>query len=339
MTDGTGRGSGTLPGEDAPGVREGAPAAGEDAPAAGEDAPVVSVIVVTRDRPAELRECVAAALAQDCAEPLEVIVVFDQSPVEATLVAEEPGRSVSVLANSRTPGLAGGRNTGVLAARGSIVAFCDDDDVWLPGKLGRQLAVLAAEPETELVSCGIRVRYGDRVVERVLDRDRVEFGELLASRLTELHPSTFVIRRAALLSGLGLVDEELPGSYAEDYELLLRAARRRPIRVVREVLVEIRWHPQSYFAARWQMISAALRHLLDRYPEFAGTPAGEARITGQVAFAEAAQSHRRDALRWARRTVRCNRRERRAYLAAAVACGVLRPDAVLRWLNRQGRGL
>jgi glycosyltransferase involved in cell wall biosynthesis len=309
-----------------------------DPPEAGA-APLVSVVVVTRDRPVELRECLASVLGQDHGGSLEVLVVFDQSAVDETLADDTPGRSVRVLANSRTQGLAGGRNTGVLAARGQVVAFCDDDDVWLPGKLRRQLDLLAREPDTEMATCGIRVAYGDRTVERVLPGDHVTFAELLADRLTELHPSTFCIRREALVSGIGLVDEELPGSYAEDYELLLRAARRRPIGAVPEVLVEVRWHPRSYFASRWQVISSALRHLLDRYPEFAESPAGLARITGQVAFAEAAQHHRREAWLWAARTVRRRPAERRAYLAAAVASGLLRPQTVLRVLNSRGRGI
>jgi hypothetical protein len=48
---------------------------------------------------------------------------------------------------------------------------------------------------------------------------------------------------------------------------------------------------------------------------------------------------RRDAFRWARRTLRRNPREPRAYLAFAVACRAVRPDTVVRTLHQRGRGI
>jgi glycosyltransferase involved in cell wall biosynthesis len=299
--------------------------------------PPVDVVIPTRDRPELLRQALDAVLGQDYPGPITVRVVFDQSAPDRRLAVDGADRRVVVLANTRTPGLAGARNTGILASTGEFVAFCDDDDVWLPGKLRAQVA--AAGPAHELVTCGIRVRYADRLVERPLAASHITLRDLLRSRLAELHPSTFLFRRATLVDGIGLVDEEIPGSYGEDYEFLLRAARRRPVRNLPDVLVEVRWHRRSYFGSRWDTISTALVWLLDRYPEFRGEPRGRARVTGQIAFARAAAGHRRDAVRWAGRTVRGNAREPRAYLALAVATGAVSADTVLRALHTRGRGL
>ncbi|MDG4758701.1 glycosyltransferase family 2 protein [Micromonospora sp. WMMD710] len=302
--------------------------------------PSVSVVVPTRDRPELLRAAVRAILAQDYPGPIEVVVVHDQStPDESLAESTDPDRTVRVTRNARTPGLAGARNSGTLAAGGEVIAFCDDDDEWLPGKLVPQVAALAADEKAEFVCCGIRVSYDGTTVDRVLDRDRITLDDLLRDRMTELHPSTFLIRATALRDGFGLVDEEIPGSYAEDYEFLLRAARSAPLLNLRTPSVLVRWHKRSYFAQRWDTISEALQWLLERYPEFAGQPAGEARVTGQIAFARAASGDRRGALRWARRTLRRNPREPRAYLALAVAGRVVRADAVLRTLHKRGRGI
>lgn len=299
----------------------------------------VSVVIATRDRPQELRESIAAVVAQGYNGPVEVLVVHDRSTPDESLARSENDRTVRVLANDRSPGLAGARNTGILAATGEIVAFCDDDDVWLPGKLTRQLAVFSTDPLVQLVACGIRVRYAGALTDRLLDRDTVTFEELLRSRLTELHPSTFCMRRSALIDGFGLVEEDIPGSYAEDYEFLLRAARAHPLHTVPEVLVEVRWHQQSFFEGRWETISTALQWLLGRYPEFAHVPAGYARVAGQIAFAEAARRRPRPALQWAWRTLRRNPKEGRAYLAALVTSHLVTPEVVLRRLHASGKGL
>ncbi|MFD6565994.1 glycosyltransferase family 2 protein [Micromonospora profundi] len=305
--------------------------------------PTVSVVVPTRDRPELLRAALAAILAQEYAGGIEAVVVFDQSTPDESLTelagVTGPDRTVRVIRNERTPGLAGARNSGTLAAEGELVAFCDDDDEWLPGKLAAQVDALTADPAAEFVCCGIRVSYDGHTVDRVLDKDRITLDDLLRDRMTELHPSTFLIRAAALRDGFGLVDEEIPGSYAEDYEFLLRAARSAPLLNLRTPSVLVRWHKRSYFAQRWDTISEALQWLLQRYPEFATQPAGEARVAGQIAFARAASGDRRGALRWARRTLRRNPREPRAYLALAVAGRVVRADAVLRTLHKRGRGI
>lgn len=302
--------------------------------------PTVSVVIPTRDRPELLRSALRAIIEQDYPGTIELVVVHDQSDPDTTLTGlSVPGRSVRVITNTRSPGLAGARNSGVLAATGELIAFCDDDDEWLPGKLRAQTAALAARPDAEFVCCGIRVSYDGRTVDRVLDRESISLAALLRDRMTELHPSTFLIRAAALRDGFGLVDEEIPGSYAEDYEFLLRAARSAPLINLTTPYVLVRWHKRSYFAQRWETISVALQWLLERYPEFASQPAGEARVTGQIAFAQAASGNRRGALRWARRTLARNPREPRAYLALAVASRALRADTVLRTLHRRGRGI
>jgi len=297
------------------------------------------VVVPTRDRPEMLREALAAIGEQDYPGRVETIVVFDQSDPDPGLVSSDDLRPVRVVANDRGPGLAGARNCGILHSDTEFVAFCDDDDLWLPGKLSAQVAALSEEPGAELVCTGIRVLYGDTTVDRILPQRRVQLTDLLRDRLTELHPSTFLIRRAALVDGFGLVDEQIPGSYAEDYEFLLRAARSAPLLNVDEVFVAVRWHKQSYFASRWGTISTALSWLLDRYPEFETVPHGQARVSGQIAFATAAAGDRRGAVRWAGRTLRHNPREARGYLALAVASGALSADRVMRQLHKHGKGL
>lgn len=307
--------------------------------------PDVDVVVPTRDRPVLLRSTVRAILGSDYPGAVRVIVVHDQSEPDTTLetdpslgIAGEQ-RRVAVVTNTRAPGLAGARNTGILAADAELVAFCDDDDTWLPHKLRHQVAALEEHPTAELVCCGIDVLYDGESHPRVLTARSITLEDLLRDRLTELHPSTFLMRRKAVVDGFGLVEEEIPGSYAEDYEFLLRAARSHPLVNVPEVGVQALWSGGSYFTARWQMIESALIWLLEHYPEFSDVPAGHARVSGQIAFAAAAQKRRSESLSWAWRAFRDHPLEPRTYLAVGVASGLLSPDWVLRRLHSTGRGL
>lgn len=307
--------------------------------------PDVDVIVATRNRPELMRMAVEGILDQRYQGPVNVVLVYDQSEPEADVVDDfvlenrSGPRTVRVSTNTRTPGLAGARNSGLVSATAELVAFCDDDDAWLPDKLDWQVQALADDPEAEFVCCGIEVTYNGRPHARVLNNRRVTLHDLLRDRLTELHPSTFVMRRKAVLDGFGLVEEELPGSYAEDYEFLLRAARQQPITNVDKVGVRVLWSAGSFFSGRWSTIEQALTWLLKEYPEFDQVPAGRARVTGQIAFATAARGEHRAAWRWIGQTIRTRPSEARTYLATLVNLRLVGPDRVLGMLHRYGRGL
>lgn len=306
---------------------------------AGVGWPSVSAVIATRDRPELLQRAIQAIVSQDYPGDLEIVVVFDQSDVDHDLANEQVDRPIRVTANRRSPGLAGGRNSGIALATGELIAFCDDDDEWLPGKLRTQVALLEAHPGALVVSCGIEVDYGGTVSHRTPVTAETTFDDLLASRVSWIHPSTVVAKREAVLEQIGLVDEEVPGGYGEDYEWLLRAARQTPIQVVRECLVRVHWHPRSFFADRWEMIVTALTWLLERYPDFERSPAGRARIEGQIAFAQAAMGKRRAAARSAASALGDNWREPRALLSLAVASGLVSHERVLKELHKRGKGI
>jgi glycosyltransferase involved in cell wall biosynthesis len=285
-----------------------------------------------------VREAVAAVWAQDYTGTIETIVVFDQSPPDPSLEASRDGRSTRVTTNTRSPGLAGARNTGIEQATTPFVAFCDDDDLWLPHKLARQLELAERFPQAGLVTCGINVVYDGGEHTRVLDRDLVEFDDLLGDRHTELHPSTFLFRRDVLID-IGLVNEDVPGGFGEDYDVLLRAARHHPVVNLREPAVQVRWGGQSFFFQRWATMAAGLTWMLGHYPEFDRSPRGSARLQGQIAFAHAAQHQTSEALRWAGKALRHNWREPRAYLAMVVASRLVTPARVMQTLHQHGRGI
>jgi glycosyltransferase involved in cell wall biosynthesis len=301
--------------------------------------PPVTVVVPSKDRPELLERCLHGILGQRYPGSIECIVVFDGvvSRLPSGLASE--GRSLRAVPNTRSPGLAGTRNSGALLAKGTFLAFCDDDDEWLPDKLHAQMSALREAPESAVATCGVYVKYGRRTFHRVPPGPRVTLQHLLRSRVMEAHPSTLVARTSDFVGRIGLVDESLPGSYAEDYEWLLRAARRAPLVAVRQPLVTIHWHPGSWFASRWDDMASALTQLLETYPEFAEEPRGKARLMGQIAFAHAASGRRTTSRAWTRQSLRLNPFERRAYLALLVSLRLLRAETILKAAHLVGRGI
>lgn len=110
--------------------------------------PSVSVVICTRDRPEELRRCLASLPAQTL-RPLEVIVVDNASNGEATRAAALDAGVVYV--REDRPGLDYARNTGATTARGEIVAYTDDDVLLHPNWLQNLVAAFDA-PEIGAVT-------------------------------------------------------------------------------------------------------------------------------------------------------------------------------------------
>jgi glycosyltransferase involved in cell wall biosynthesis len=299
--------------------------------------PLVSVVMATRDRPQLLRRAVASVFAQEYVRPIEVVLVYDGTPIDELAELDRGPHALRAVNNTRTPGLAGARNTGILNASAPLIAFCDDDDEWKPGKLAAQLP-LFDDPDVVLAATGIEIHSGGGTHQR-LSPAGVRLEDLLRSRITELHPSSFVILAEALRGGLGLVDEDLPASYGEDYDLLLRAAKIGRIAAVPEAHTIIHWDRTSYFSEKWQGIVDGLSYVLAKHPEFERSAVGQARIEGQIAFAHGALGNLPNARTWARRAIRHDARQARAYLAMLVGMRLLSGERVVAALNKRGRGM
>jgi glycosyltransferase involved in cell wall biosynthesis len=301
-------------------------------------APKVSAIVPTRDRPELLERAVRSILAQRYPGPVECVVVFDQQTPRDLDVRIPRDRTLRSIANHRSPGLAGARNSGTDDTEGPLIAFCDDDDEWHPDKLRLQVEALEAQRTAPLATCGIWVLYKDRAIPRVPRERVITLDQLLRSRRMEVHSSTLLLRRDFFVNDIGPVDEEIPGGYGEDYDLLLRAAAVSPLAAVPQPLVRVYWQ-SSFFADRWQMIVPALRYQLRKHPELGRHPRNLSRMLGRMAFAYAASGERSDAREWARRSIRLDWRQPRGYLAYGISLGLLKPQIVMRVANWLGRGV
>jgi len=305
------------------------------------ETPEVSVVIATRDRPELMRRAVRSILGQEGVGPLEVLLVFDGArpgdELDAPTDLDVGRHTLRAMRNERTPGLAGARNTGIAAASAPLIAFCDDDDEWKPQKLATQLPLMD-DPDVLLAATGIEIHSAGGVHQRMAP-PVVGLDDLLRSRITELHPSSFLLRADALRGPVGMVDEDLPAGYGEDYDLLLRVAKQGKIVADRAAHTIVHWDRTSYFTEKWQGIVDGLGYLLAKHPEFERSDSGSARIEGQIAFAYAALGALAPARQWARKSLGHDMLQTRAYLAMLVGMRFLSGQRVVATLNRRGRGM
>lgn len=299
----------------------------------------MSVVVPTHNRPELMKLAVESVLAQEADVTGEVIIVFDACPIEVPELEIPEDWSVRGIANTHTRGLAGARNSGIDAARGKYVAFLDDDDEWLPGKLAAQLERFDEQPDAIVVGTAMLVDEGDSQHVRLVDHENLSHEDFLRSRHPAVHSSSLMFRRDVLTGPLGLIDEDLPRSYGEDYDILLRASELGPVTVVNRPLVRVLWKGQSYYFGQWASYAEALQYMLDKHPGFATMPKARGRIEAQVAFALASSRQPRSARSWAGRAIKNDPRQVKAYLAAAISMRLITPDAVTKVARRFGRGI
>jgi hypothetical protein len=298
--------------------------------------PSISVGIPTRDRPHLVRQAIKGIQSQAYAGPLEVVVVFDGTEPDMSL-ADIDG--VRVISNSRTPGLAGARNSAITSTEADLVAFCDDDDVWLPGKLDSQLRALGRDDQASFSSTSIVVDYGDRSTARYAGAERITHDYFLRSRMSMIHSSTFLARRQELEDEIGLVDETIPAGQNEDWDLLLRASSVHPIAHVDQPLVRVLWGQTSFFSRRWDVKVDAMQWLLDHHPDLEADPSGASLVYGQMAFAYACRGEKSAARHYARKALRRKPTQWRAGAAALVSTGAVSGERVLGTLHRFGRGV
>lgn len=200
----------------------------------------VSVVIPTYKNRGGLTRSVDSALAQDYNGLIEVIVVDDNDPngddrkkTETLMQKYSDNPKVIYICHEKNKNGAAARNTGIKGSKGDYIAFLDDDDIFLDGKLMKQVAYLDTHLEFDAVYClAKRGKYGcsQRVIEGNGTRD------ILMLESNFFTPS-LMFRREALEKINGF-DESFRRH--QDYELLLRYfAAGYKIGCVPEVLIEI----------------------------------------------------------------------------------------------------
>ncbi len=216
--------------------------------------PAISVVVPCYNAAPFVAATLRSVLAQQGFE-LQVIVVDDGSTDGSPELVARDFPAVTMVRQTNA-GVAAARNTGLAHARHDWVAFIDADDLWLPGKLQAQWALLSGHPEAGLAYTAWKVwtsnepePTADWLAQLARDAARSElwqgasgwiYPELLVD--CEVWTSSVLVRRELLVQ-VGGFDAAL--RIGEDWDLWLRLSRLTPMLRVTRPLAIYRMHPDS----------------------------------------------------------------------------------------------
>jgi glycosyltransferase involved in cell wall biosynthesis len=197
--------------------------------------PEVTVVIPTRNRAPLLAGALSSALAQEEVD-IEVIVVDDGSTDETQARLARIGDTRLRLLRHETPeGVARARNAGLALAAGEWIAFLDDDDLWLPRKLRRQLDAAAAAGGSFAYGGAIVTDDGTGVRQEVpAPRADTIAREVLARNVVPGGCSN-AIARTELVRAVGGFDESL--ARLADWDLWIRLLERCPAAACQQVVV------------------------------------------------------------------------------------------------------
>lgn len=192
--------------------------------------PMVSVIIPSHNRPQLVAQAVESVLAQN--HPTEIIVIDDGSDPALTAEGVLAHPVVRLLRNDVAQGPTRARNVGIDAATGTYMAFLDDDDIWLPGKLSACVRAAQSGPEGALIvhrtTDGIAParRAPNRPPETIADPARW-YGRHQTPHLDSVFLETELAKAVRF-------DDSFAA--AEDVDFVLELAKLRPFVLIREVL-------------------------------------------------------------------------------------------------------
>ena len=230
------------------------------------DRPLVSAIVIFLNGARFISEAITSVFEQTY-DRWELLLVDDGSTDGSTEIARgyaerHPDRVYYLHhPGNQNHGMSASRNLGLKHAQGDFVAYLDADDVWLPGKLEKQVAIMRAQPQAAMVYGSSQYWFSWTGEKADLVRDYtpslgVEPDRLvppptlltlsLKSQARTPCPSDFLVRRK-VANDVGGFEEQFRGklSLFEDQAFLAKVFLRSHVFVTQECWDRYRRHPDS----------------------------------------------------------------------------------------------
>lgn len=197
----------------------------------------VTAVITTHKREPEIVERALNSILSQTYSPIQTIVVDDSPadfPLRDAVRQLVEGKGVQYIPHEACKGACAARNTGLAAATGEFIAFLDDDDVWMPEKIEKQLEKFS--DGVALVYCGYDVyccATGETVKRRSVYLRGSVYEELIKENF--IGSTSFPLLRKSCLEEIGGFDVLMQS--AQDYDVWLRLSQKYDVDYVEEPLV------------------------------------------------------------------------------------------------------
>ncbi|MCH9770702.1 MAG: glycosyltransferase [Gammaproteobacteria bacterium] len=205
--------------------------------------PLISVIIPTYNHAEFIAEAVSSVLVQTY-NNIEVIVVdnFSTDETISILTGLSTDDRLKYFKFENKGIIAAARNYGVQQASGEYIAFLDSDDIWVPKKLEKQMAVfdrgLSAVCSNFIPMGDVRFVYNQ--LSKVIEKSKYkDFGYEQVILQNPVITSSVLIRAEDFIA-VGGFNESSDFAYIEDWELWLRLCSNGYFRALFEPLLHYR---------------------------------------------------------------------------------------------------
>lgn len=187
--------------------------------------PLVSIVMPVWNRESVIAQAIASVLSQTY-DRFELLLVDDGSDDGTeNVIGSFDDERIVLMRNETQSGVSFSRNRALASARGSLIAYLDSDNTWLPNYLAATVMAFVRRPDVETIYSGQYVYHGSAT-----RPDAVRFGSVNVSLLDNRNyiDLNCLMHRAAM-------DQRIGGYFREDmtrlvdWELTLRLATRSKI--------------------------------------------------------------------------------------------------------------
>ncbi len=198
--------------------------------------PLISVIIPTHNRPDFLRKTIQSILDQTYSN-IEIIIISNGYNIEnAKVAASFLDPKIIYVEQENSGGPASPRNHGIRIAKGEFIAFCDDDDLWMPDKLTKQAAILLNNA-TQDVCYTKMLRFDETNKEWSVAHEECA-ADLSSLLYVNTVPISSLMIKKKLMDQIGGFCESKIVGFSEDYEFILRCAGITKFAYIDEYLIK-----------------------------------------------------------------------------------------------------
>ena len=232
--------------------------------------PIVSVIIPVYNGERYLAETIESVIAQTELN-WELIAVNDGSTDSSLTILEEYAKKIPhriKVITVENGGVSRARNTAVAAARGIYVAFLDQDDLWAPQKLQRQVEMFSRDKNLGISFTNETLidENGTVIHENVLKFSRDNRGNVFDHLIFDnFIPISSVMLMKKLFVKIGGFNPCF--SLAEDFDFLLKVTQESSVDYIDEPLLLYREHDESGTYTKIDQITAEAFSIIEHWKQ------------------------------------------------------------------------